>query len=66
MDYARIALPAPPSRGSRRFGTCVTVMYEEQCSDWCRAAASVLKISIATAPEQISETRRAQVKPPLL
>jgi hypothetical protein len=41
-------------------------MYEGQCSDWCTADASILEISAATAPEQISEIRRAQVEPSLL
>src|SRR5215831_12623495 len=66
MDYARITLPAPPSRGSRRSCTCVTAMCEEQCSDWRRTAASMLNISAATAPDEISEIRRAQVLPSLL
>jgi alkylated DNA nucleotide flippase Atl1 len=61
MDYASIALAAPSSRGSRRFGTCVAAMYKEQFSDWRRTAASVRKFSTATASEQISEIRRAQI-----
>src|SRR6476620_6604055 len=60
-DYTRIALPPLRSRNSRRSATCVTVMYEEQCCDWRKAAASVLKISAATVSEQVRETRRAQV-----
>ena len=50
MNYARISLPAPPSRGSGGSGTCVTARHEEQCCGWYRTAASVLKISAATAP----------------
>jgi len=61
MHYAWIALPAPRSRASRRSDTCVTVMYEEQCSNRCRVAASVLEFSATTAPEKISESRRIQV-----